>query len=125
MLKNLFVLVGKAKPAVVFIPVRPVELSLVTSSSAVEGTSKVTLATCSTSGFRPATTFSLVWNFGNVNQTYTEVLIQDNITETFSVSSQYQRVVNRSDNGKHLSCSVRHATLSSPQEIATSVNIRC
>lgn len=105
--------------------VQPQQPVITKASDLVESSTSVPLANCSTMGFRPATGFSLVWTFGSKQQTYTGTPSEDLATETYSATSQYETAVNRSDNGRTLTCSVTHGTLSSPKTTSTLVVVQC
>lgn len=112
----------KTKFAILVQPHQPV---ITKGPDPVESSTSVRLASCSTAGFRPATGFTLVWTFGSKQQTYTGTLSEDLATETYSATSQYETAVNRSDNGRTLTCSVSHWTLASPKTTSTLVVVQC
>lgn len=121
----MFVSRKKSKTKKFAILVQPQQPVITKASDLVESSTSVPLANCSTMGFRPATGFTLVWTFGSKQQTYSGTPSVDLITETYSATSQYETTVNRSDNGRTLTCSVSHGTLASPKTASVSVAVQC
>jgi len=103
-------------------PIRPV---ITKATAPVEGSTSVQLATCATSGFRPETGFTLVWTFDGQQESYTGTPVWNTISETYSVSSQYMSVVDRTDNGKPLMCSVNHGTIGTPKTETVTISVLC
>jgi len=92
-------------------PIRPV---ITKATPSVEGSTSIQLATCTTSGFRPETGFTLVWTFDGQQESYIGTPVWDTTSETYSVSSQYSTVVDRTYSGKFLMCSVNLGTIGTP-----------
>ena len=103
-------------------PVHPV-ITKATPPSA--GSTRVQLATCTTSGFRPETGFTLVWTFDGQQESYTGTPVWDTTSETYSVSSQYMTVVNMTYNGKSLMCSVNHGIIATPKSATVTISVLC
>ena len=105
--------------------VQPIHPVITKATPPVEGSTSIQLATCTTSGFRPETGFTLVWTFDGQQESYTETPVWDTTSETYSVSSQYSTVVDRTDNGKSLKCSVNHGTIDTPNTETVTISVLC
>ena len=105
--------------------VQPIQPVITKATPPVEGSTSIQLATCTTSGFRPETRFTMVWTFDGQQKSYTETPVWDTTSETYSVSSQYMSVVDRTDNGKSLMCSVNHGTIGTPKTETVTSSVLC
>ena len=105
--------------------VQPIHPVITKATPSVEGSTSIQLATCTTSGFRPETGFTLVWTFDGQQESYTETPVWNTTSETYSVSSQYRTVVDRTDNGNSLMCSVNHGTIGTPKTETVTINVHC
>ncbi|XP_052783301.1 immunoglobulin kappa light chain-like isoform X1 [Mya arenaria] len=90
-----------------------------------ESPSSVNIVRCTSSGFRPKT-ISLSWTLGRgMNEPVSNPIVEENMTtNTFSVSDTYSRSVGRADNGKLLTCSINHETLSSPKTASVTLIVQ-
>ena len=90
---------------------RPTWPSVVVRSPLVEGPVVATLATCSSSDFRPGN-ITVSWLLqGEIVEIMPDTVVLPIAGEKFRVTSQYKRAVSRTENGKTLTCTVNHETL--------------
>ncbi|KAH3699136.1 hypothetical protein DPMN_074090 [Dreissena polymorpha] len=101
---------------------QPSKPNVILMGSPVDGSAESDIATCSTGGFRPSH-ISISWTFGNVDTVAASNLNPVNVSNKFSVTTNYKRAVVRADNGKELTCSVSHQTLSAALSTSVTVNI--
>jgi len=66
-----------------------------------------------------------LWTFDGQQESYTETPVWDTTSETYSVSSQYRTVVDKTDNGKSLTCSVNHGTIATPKSATVTISVLC
>jgi len=106
--------------------VRPSLPTVTVTNPLVDGTPVTTLATCSTSGFRPATVI-LTWMLGDGStEIMAETTTVTNMTDNkYAVASQYRRDVSKINNGKTLKCTVNHEALDAPMPRTAILNISC
>ncbi|KAH3699130.1 hypothetical protein DPMN_074084, partial [Dreissena polymorpha] len=100
---------------------KPSKPNVTLMGSPVEGSAESDIATCSSGGFRPSY-ISINWTFGNMD-TSAANLNPVNVSNKFSVTTNYKRGVVRADNGKQLTCNVSHQTLSAALSTSVTVNI--
>jgi len=100
--------------------------SVTVTNPLVDETPFTTLATCSTSGFRPGT-IDVTWLLeGGPMELMTDTTIVTAMTDNkFAVTSEYRRVVSKIDNGKTLTCTLNHETLDAPISTPVTLNISC
>ena len=106
------------------LPVRPTSPTVSPSGTLAESTTVSTVATCSSSGFRPST-IVVTWQLQGgaaVPASSPNVSPSDS---TFTMTSEYVRALSRSDNGKMLTCTVNHTTLSTPRAGSVQLDVKC
>ena len=110
----------------VYYVVRPTAPSVTVTAPLVDGSPITTLATCSTSGFRPKL-INVTWQLqgGSIEVMADTSTVRNGVDNTFSVTSEYRRVVSNIDNGKTLMCTVNHETLHVPLSMAVVLDISC
>jgi len=105
--------------------VRPSPPFLVLTNPLVDGTHITTLATCSSSGFRPAN-INVIWLLeGGSSEVADTTTVAYTTNNTFAVRSEYRSVVSKIDNGKTLTCTLNHETLAVPLSGTVNLNISC
>jgi len=109
-----------------FIAVAPVIPTVTAMAPLVYGNIVKTLATCVSSGFRPQTV-SVKWilDNGTPETDPTPVVVENSTTNTYSLTSVYRSVVRREDNGKILTCEIKHKTVATPLSGSLQLNITC
>ena len=109
----------------IFITVKPSTPSISLVGTPVSGQVSQTIARCTTSGFRPATSISMTMSFRGVTSTYTTVG-DPSSSDTYSVTGDYSKAVDRTaDNGETLTCSVSHSTLQSSLSSSIPISVQC
>jgi len=91
----------------------------------VESGDVAAIARCTSTGFWPAD-INITWTAqeGPVEQALNQKVTNTG-NNTFMVTSDYRRAVNRSINGKTLTCTVSHVSLSSPTSGSVTLTILC
>jgi len=91
----------------------------------VEGGDAASIARCTTTGFRPAD-INITWTIeGGPTNTSLHELVNETGNGTFMVSSDYRRAVNRTFNGKTLTCTVSHVSLTLPMSTSVLLTVLC
>ena len=104
---------------------RPARPSVTLLTTTMEGEPAAPIATCSTSGFSPGN-INVTWQLEGTTAIQEEDLVITQIDNIlFSVSSTFNYSVDRSDNGKTLTCTVYHQSLPAPLANAASVPVLC
>ena len=101
----------------------PSEPSITLLGPPVESADVVSIATCTFTGFWPA----------DINMTWTlqggpiEPALNQKVTEnnTFVVTSEYELAVNRTLNGKSITCTVSHVSLTAPRSLSVPLTVLC
>jgi len=106
--------------------VRPPAPSVTVTNPLADETPVSTLATCSSSGFRPGT-IDVTWLLeGGPTELMTDTTTVTALTDNkFAVTSEYRRAVSMIDNGKTLTCTLNHETLDAPISTPVTLNILC
>jgi len=106
--------------------VRPPAPSVTVTNPLVDETHVTTLATCSSSGFRPGT-INVTWLLeGGPTELMTDTTAVTAMTDDkFAVTTEYRRAVSKIDNGKTLTCTLNHETLDAPISTSVTLNISC
>jgi len=106
--------------------VHPSAPSVTVTNPLVDETQVTTLATCSSSGFRPGT-IDVTWLLeGGPTELMTDSTTVTALKDSkFAVTSEYRRVVSKTDNGKTLTCTLNHETLNAPIPRTAALNISC
>ena len=91
----------------------------------VESEDTASIARCTSTGFWPAD-INMTWTMqGGPVEPALNSKVTDTGNSTFMVTSDYRRAVNRSLNGKTLTCSVSHVSLSSPKSGTAALTVLC
>jgi len=91
----------------------------------VESGDVASIATCTSTGFWPTDiNITLTAQGGPVEQALNQK-VTDTGNNTFMVTSDYRRAVNRSINGKTLTCTVAHVSFPSPVSGSVTLTILC
>jgi len=90
-----------------------------------EGGPVTNIARCTSSGFYPATII-VTWQLGNEPTMQNQVVHVTSIDNgLFSVTATFKHAVQRTDNGKNLTCSISHESLTSPLVGTGAIYVLC
>jgi len=90
-----------------------------------EGGPVTNIARCTSSGFYPATII-VTWQLANgPTMQDQDVLVRSIDNGLFSVTATFKHAVQRTDNGRILTCSVSHESLSSPLVGTGTIHVLC
>jgi len=104
---------------------RPSRPNVTVLATQTERSPVANIARCSSSGFSPAT-ITLTWQLENGSaMPDQDALTTPMANDLFSVSSTFNYSVQRTDNGKTLTCSVSHVSLNSPLSGTATIPVFC
>jgi len=105
--------------------VPPSEPSVSILGPPVESDNVASIARCTSDGFWPAD-INMTWTMqeGSAEQAINTIITgSENVS--FMVTSDYRRAVNRTLNGKTLTCTVSHVSLPSPRSGSVPLTVLC
>jgi len=104
---------------------RPTRPTVTLMTTKTEGEPAAPIATCSTSGFSPRN-INVTWQLEGTPATQDkDAIIQPMDNILFSISSNFSHAVDRADNGKTLTCTVYHPSLSKPLSHSVAIPVFC
>jgi len=84
------------------------------------------IATCVSSGFRPQTVnVNWILDNGTPETDPSPIVVENDTTNTYSVTSVYRSALRREDNGKILTCQINHKAVATPLSGSLQLNITC
>jgi len=92
---------------------------------AIENREDTAVAWCMSNGFKPMAV-NVTWTRQGLNiEPDVKPTVTDMGNNTFTLISHYTRVLNRSNNGKSLTCSVSHMALTQPVSGSVTLTVLC
>ena len=80
---------------------------------------------CNVFGARPEPNVTMLFNGEKTTESDNSITVYDNATRTYSVTSEFSKVMYRIDDRKVISCLVHHITLETAINRTSSVSVYC
>ena len=103
---------------------QPQQPTITLLGSPLEDRNATAIARCTTSGFWPES-INVNWTLGEYTEQASSLNITDLGNRSFSMTSDFVTSVNRTQNGKTMSCSVTHVSLTSPRTTSVPITVLC